>query len=505
MWPWCKRRRSAAPPAAQPGRGLSVLDDFFPVLRTGFRGAEYSACSAHSPALAILFAAVFGAGLLLAVALPPLAAPDELYHWQRTVQIAQGKLLPDEVGEREWGGKIDKAAHDYFSWAYQPLTRAIPVGMSEALRVATQMQTESGRRVAAAFPSTASFSPLAYVPQAVGVAAARAVGANVLVQILAGRIANLAVYLGVVALTLRVLPLGRLTFLAVAFVPTALHLAGSLNADPLNFAIPALLSAWCLRLRVDAAAALTPRALRLLALLAAALGLLKPTCWPLSAIVAIIPAERFGSRRAKRVFVAACIAVAALVGLAWNLSYPFVPGVYWRTGADPQATVAAIFRDPAAAVESLFGTIRQWWRYWGVDGYGRFGGSMPPSPYVLYTSPTIAWAALYSIPLLAATERAPRRDLPAAALLAALGIGLGGIVLVAFRVAYTAPGAELIAGVQGRYFHLTVLLLAWGIVCAAPVGGLLSRLRVPAFALVVVCHALTVGAALDHYRFYWSN
>ena len=456
-------------------------------------------------AIAALFALVFMAGCLLAVVVPPLSGPDEIFHWQRAVQISRGQLLPVRVGQAGWGGEIDKAAHDYAGWAIKPLTEAIPFSISEAEAVAGQLKTRSEQEVLAAFPSSASFSPLAYLPQAFGVGIARVAGADPLGQIVVGRIANLAAYLGVIALALRLLPAGRLTFLAIAFIPMAIHLAASLSADPLNFALPALLIAWCLRLRADQQVQLTRPVKWFLAALTCALGLLKPTYLILSAVVALIPAARFGAARGKWVFVCACAGAAAVVGLAWNATYPFVPGLYWGTGANPQATLLSMARGPFTAFDTFFGSIRTLWRYWGVDGYGRFGGSTPPSPYVLYTSPAVSWLGLYLMLALAVSEPVQRRDLLAAAFTAALGVAFFAVVILAFWVAFTPPAASLIAGVQGRYFYLTWLLFALCLVLAAPLGGLATRLTVPLFVLVLGCHALTVWRVVDHFRFYWAN
>ena len=60
----------------------------------------------------------FVLGVVVAVRVPPLAAHDELYHWLRIVQISEGRLFPERVGE-EWGGTIDGAAVRFDLWIYQ--------------------------------------------------------------------------------------------------------------------------------------------------------------------------------------------------------------------------------------------------------------------------------------------------------------------------------------------------------------------------------------------------
>jgi hypothetical protein len=60
--------------------------------------------------LALLF------GMILVVAFPPLAGQDEVYHWQRVVQISEGHLLADTLGPNAYGGPIDANAYAYDLW-----------------------------------------------------------------------------------------------------------------------------------------------------------------------------------------------------------------------------------------------------------------------------------------------------------------------------------------------------------------------------------------------------
>lgn len=73
-----------------------------------------------------------------------------------------------------------------------------------------------------------------------------------------------------------------------------------------------------------------------------------------------------------------CLAVAVGVAVLWNAAYPFVPGRYWGTGADPVAQLARLRADPLEALRVIAATVRDWAVMWWRDGYGRYGGHPPP-------------------------------------------------------------------------------------------------------------------------------
>jgi uncharacterized membrane protein len=148
-------------------------------------------------------------GIALSFAVPVLDAADEVYHWQRAVQVSQGQLLADRHDlPNGYGGRIDTAALEFAGWAGRNFENSQTFSLSEARQAAEALASSEGR-TPASFPSTASFTPLAYLPQAAGIALARGSGGNVFAQLMAGRIANLVVYLGLIAAAARLVPRGQ--------------------------------------------------------------------------------------------------------------------------------------------------------------------------------------------------------------------------------------------------------------------------------------------------------
>ncbi|ALJ39554.1 DUF2142 domain-containing protein (plasmid) [Azospirillum brasilense] len=441
---------------------------------------------------AALFYLVFSA--LLLVTTPPYAGLDEPFHWQRVLQIAQGRFLAEELGPNSWGGPIDRASYVHMLHYVELIQKHAPVDAAQARALSNHLATLPPRDEVVPFPSSASFAPLAYLPQAAFTAAARAWGLGPLDQMHAGRIGNAVAYGMMVLAVLWALPGGRLVFAALALSPFALQSACSLSADPLNLTIPALLLALVWRFRARGTA-LAPLEVAGLLALSAALGFLKLTMVPFAAAVLYLPGAVVGGTRGRIALTALCLGLAAGIALSWNMAYPFVPGPYWGTAADPAAQIAAMRADPLEALRIFATTTRDWAIMWWRDGYGRYGGH--PPPWSGYADDRLILAALWVLPALALCDGARRRDPVVAVgyLLPAPAYVL--LVMAAFWVGFTPVGAETVQGLQGRYFLPAQVLVVLALAAAAGPwnpAGLRQGLRLGLFTVFM---ALNGAVLLD--------
>ncbi len=457
----------------------------------------------EAASIRLVLACLATVGIILVFRVPPMGGFDEAFHWRRALQVAALHPLARRLGPNDWGGPLDARAMAFEAGADQTIAAGALSSVTGMAALSDRLSQAPRTEAVASFPSTASFSPLAYLPAALGIDAARLLHLGLLSQVRAGRLGNLSAYLLLVWAVLRVLPLARLAALALLTGPTALHLASSFSADPISNALPALFAACCLRLRFQPDR-LPPRGWMagLLALLVL-VGLLKPTGVVLSVLVLLVPSERFATERASWLFRVGAAVACCAAALAWNLSYPFVPGRYWHTGAEPHLAVQAMLGAPLHAVMVL---LRNAWNdrwFWWVDGWGRYGGG--PGPYHFTVPAALAGTFLLFLLVLATVDRPPdlTPDRPAAALLTLAAAGYVALLLLAFRVGYGPPLSDFIDGVQGRYLLLPELLLLVSLVLALPEWGRAPRL---APVLLVGCLLPDLGAAvvaLGRYASVW--
>lgn len=296
-------------------------------------------------------------------------------------------------------------------------------------------------------PLPSLYSPVAYLPQAAGVGAARALGLPVVAYVYAGRIANLAAFLALCIVALRATPAHATTLLLIALLPMTLFLAASLSADAATnaLAFAALAATWR---ALSPGRPLSGRAIAGLAGLAAALGLAKPGYAPLAALLLATPRARLGAptRHAAVIalWLAAALVPAALWSgyVAWLGPEPLVPG------AGPGAQLRWIAEHPAGFAGVLAASFAEMSGLWLATFVGVLGHADTWLPRWLYiTLPLL----LLAVALVDGGPASPLRGWRRAFALALAAASVGTTLLVAY-LGWNPVGDSLIRGVQGRYF-----------------------------------------------------
>lgn len=146
------------------------------------------------------------AAVFLAINVPPFQVPDELSHFERAAQIADGTL----IGARVWMTGADGSAHPTSGGSIDPaiLSSAAPFTalhrwFDQKARPAYWAADHwSAARVVAGFPNTAVYPPFFYAPSALGIVIGRAAGLTVLQTLTLSRVltAAAAIVLGGVAI-----------------------------------------------------------------------------------------------------------------------------------------------------------------------------------------------------------------------------------------------------------------------------------------------------------------
>ena len=252
-------------------------------------------------------------GLAMSLLIPPLAGPDEYAH-AATAYAQASELLGQPPYDGE--GRLRMRACDAPYMTAETGER----GVFAYKRMAGQL-FETGHEgeltaVAGKVRASGEGNRLLYAPMVLGMVLARLLGLSFYGMLWLARLANLAVYLALAALALRLAPRGKNVFFCAGLLPMALQVAACLSADMLAMALVLLWLAWCLRCMerpVDL------RAWLVLMLLAALLAPAKAIYLPLVGLCLMIPASRLGPWSDLKK-----IAVLAAAAAAWL----FINGEY---------------------------------------------------------------------------------------------------------------------------------------------------------------------------------
>jgi uncharacterized membrane protein len=438
----------------------------------------------------VALGAPFGLGFALLT--PPLQSPDELRHLARALAVSEGTLGSEAI--------VDGAPSIRVPRSLLGLQRRLGEGIQlnadrrqDPARIRRELARPASLEPRIWRPLPSLYSPVAYLPQALGVGAARGLGLPIVVWLYAGRVANLAAYLALCVIALRAAPAHATTLLAVALLPMTLFLAATLSADaPTNaLAFAWLAAAWR---AMAPGPPLGPRAILGLALLAAALGLAKPGYAPLAALALAVPRQRLGGPLRHAAVTALWLGAALVPAALWSGYVASLRPEALVPGADPGAQLRWIAEHPAGFVRVLAGSLAELSNVWLATFVGVLGHADTWLPRWLYTALPLALLALAVADGGAASPlRGWRRGFGLA-----LALATAGATLSVAYLGWNPVGDGLIRGVQGRYFTpaapLALAVLHW------PRGrGLPPPARLAALGLLGLALALALLRVAHRY------
>ncbi|WP_194825419.1 DUF2142 domain-containing protein [Nocardia sp. XZ_19_231] len=418
-----------------------------------------------------MVATVFGA--VFAVLTPAFWGHDEITQFGRAYQVAHGGVFPQRIVDDRgvaYGGQIPVsvdvlmgyAFHDYNDNPEEPDAMVADPGAYDRLGAAEISSTTRQMW----FTNTAAYSPVPYVPAAVGIRLGEALGLNVGGMYLLSRFAGLVAYLAVVGFGLFALRERRSQWLVftVAVLPIALFQAGTVTADTLTNALAIMVSALLLKAlfvgdrlhRAETAALLAATI---------ALPLSKPTYVLLAMLVVVVPADRLGFT-GKLKFVPWAFAVTGgVLFLAWTkIAAPTGDGMglmrpphQWGQ-VRPGDQLRGILSDPVQFVHTFGESIALRDHRWFNQFFGELGFAYVDVPAISMLACLLAFAVSFGIIDRMSTATATFRRTLIVALTVLASVAM---IYVTLYMSFTPVDFYIIDGVQGRYFvPLAIMALA---------------------------------------------
>ena len=203
----------------------------------------------HAPLYLFVPAVGLALGVTFTYVTPALVAPDEYTHLAAAYELAStwsgqtasdedGNLLLRECDAAHFGTKTGDIG--VLAYKNEAIAETSEPGSPDVLTTHSEVKAGQGSG--------------SYLAQALGIRLARAQGKNFYTMLLYGRLANLILYLLLVALAVWLAPTSlRGLFACVALLPMPLQLAASLSPDAAVLGLVFSCTALCLRLRGEKA------------------------------------------------------------------------------------------------------------------------------------------------------------------------------------------------------------------------------------------------------------
>jgi uncharacterized membrane protein len=412
--------------------------------------------------LSILF------GVLFVFLVPPMQTPDENSHFYQAYSVSNLKILPEkfvENGKTKFGAKIPKSVSTAAETLKASVAGKPDISFDEHLLKQfinqplelrnTQYQT-----------GAALYAPVVYIPQAIGITVGKIFNSSPLVMMWLARLANLALWVSLIYLAIKLIPVAKWAMVVLALNPMAVFLSASLSADVMTTALVFLLfsivTMWFVKNE-----AITYRWTAIIIGLLGLIALTKQINVLFALLLFAIPWQRFKSIRNYLIFCIGGTVLAVGIGVLWTfaISEPshasaqaMRPGVVIA----PAEQLAGILHHPAGYVRTLVANyIIVSPGYPGDSVFRSFFGT-----FGWFDTTIPLWTiVLYTFGLLLALGFQLGRDIvvPIRQKLILLAIFVLAAVgnITAMYVFFTPVGAHIIEGVQGRYFiPASILLIA---------------------------------------------
>lgn len=308
--------------------------------------------------------------------------------------------------------------------------------------------------------------PITYIPSALGITLARLLGLDAYPMLYLGRIFNFLFYSACLYFAIRITPLGKYIFASVAVLPMVIHLACSFSGDMAVMGLAFLYSAYMLRMIYGS----DPVSKKDMAICSILIFLIVPCKFIFFFLVLLpllIPAEKFKSKRSKRLFSLLIFGFALL-----SIAVQSMPTVlkYISSIEDKESSkinwayetysVGWVLDHPLETARCYIETIFRYGKIYICTMLGVSLGHLEIRINML-----LIWILAFCVLLAALLGNESNNKIPYQHRIPYVFIFGTAVLLsmMAMLVSWTPLGSPYIEGVQGRYFIpvLPLMLLAF--------------------------------------------
>lgn len=441
-------------------------------------------------------------GLFMAWSVPPFMNADELAHVHRADLLALGRVIGERVGTpqaRVAGGMVDipfeEAAKVFEHLQFHPDEQAD----AEDFAAARQARFD-GRIKQTAFPGSATYPPVFYLPASATFALGKALRWPILDTLHLARSMNVLACALLGFLALRTAGRARLPLFALLLMPMSVSLFAAVSCDGLLLATTAMGVALVSR-AIFEARPMTRAEVIWASVCFAFVAATKPP-YTVFALTLFAAPGVTGRLRA----LAATIGLGLPTAWTWWMTVAVrTPARLPGTNVDPQAQAAHLAAHPETILAIAQRTLAEQWDFYARSFVGVLGWLDTPLPREIYPSAL----AILALAFLAAAAGQSGRAWARVRMLVPFQLALaGGGVFLSMYLLWTDVGLGVVNGVQGRYLlplALFAALLVEGdgtpLLGAGRVGGA-ARLLAAWVVLVFPVVSLAVAHQAVLLRYY---
>lgn len=236
--------------------------------------------------------------ILFCLTMPLSKGHDETIHGLRVYEYVEGTIVNN--GESVYLQKgVIKALENKNGYTDISLQKDIYSSNTEKIKYESRM---------------ASYSPITYLPQIIGINISKIFTHNSLIQFYVARIFNIITCITILYFAIKKIPFGKNLILLISLIPIAIEGYATLSADGITIASCILFISYVLNLAYGQKERINTKQIIFLSILSIIVAISKIVYLPLILLLLIIPKEKFKN---KYIQVFAIFMISAIIDIIW--------------------------------------------------------------------------------------------------------------------------------------------------------------------------------------------
>lgn len=382
----------------------------------------------------LCFSIIFG--IFYIFGFPPSQLPDDTPDYLRALEVSKGQLTTPQKGSKVGRNLSTNIGKVYKSEKYSDVIKNSNLKLND-------------KKIFYSYANKSLYAFVCYIPQAIGVGIGRILNMPIVVQIILGKIFNYILYVLLIYLSLKYIPVKKELLFFISLLPMSLQEATSLAPDAMIICCLIALVSFIIYQRETKEATMSKKNMILLGILSIVISLCKIVYLPLIFLIFLIPNEKFSSKKQKKIYCMVICAISIILNLYWlSLSSSYLVAFHNRSNSSLQ--LKYILTNPIKYIIILYKTIDYYTLIYLEELVGCSLGK-----FVVGTSPIMVLLSIIILFRLIIGVKKKGKvlfNIPEKWYISILLIGTTVLMFTSLYMQWTAYMADMVDGVQGRYF-----------------------------------------------------
>ena len=376
--------------------------------------------------------------IMFLIIMPMFKSHDEQRHWLRAYEVSEGNIF-SQVNDNKVESFLPKNVIDPLNTYWRDITY-------EKIGKAKDISLDDDNREYTDMSYVAVYSPIQYIPQAIGIGVSRIFTDNILIMAYSARLANLLFSMIIMFLAIKITPILKKAFLLLSMLPLSVEAFSSMSPDAITISIAFLFIAYIFKLIHEKDKKINKKDIAVVVLISMVIALCKIVYIPLVGLLLLLPKDKFNSNKRKWLFIVFVILMSVVMNITWLA----VANQYLSLSSEGVSggQILNILTHPIEYIKIFLYSLN-------VNGQryltSLFGGELGWNEFSLYFFVPYIYCALFLF--VSITEKKENNiEIWKKIIILLIVLTIFALIFTSLYVQWTKPEDVSIKGVQGRYF-----------------------------------------------------